>query len=120
MFKGVEMMSEEMKIKEKREEFESLIQSWNGIEMWFQERRLQFPGRVEITTDDWGVSITIISEYFRKLSVSGRWDILSVWSSGMSALYSGWTLNKEMIVPELGIFPSEKIVDACPDEGDDE
>ena len=120
MFKGVGMMSEEMKIKEKREEFESLIQSWNGIEMWFQERRLQFPGRVEITTDDWGVSITIISEYFRKLSVSGRWDILSVWSSGMSALYSGWTLNKEMIVPELGIFPSEKIVDTCPDEGDDE
>ena len=59
--------NEEMKIKEKKEEFESLIQSWNGSEMWFQERHLQFPGRVEVTTNDWGVSIIIISEYFRKL-----------------------------------------------------
>ena len=41
------MMSEEMKIKEKKAEFESLIQSWNGSEMWFLERHLQFPGRVE-------------------------------------------------------------------------
>ena len=39
--------NEEMEIKEKKEEFESLIQSWDGSEMWFQERHLQFPGRVE-------------------------------------------------------------------------
>ena len=112
--------NEEMKIKEKKEEFESLIQSWDGSEMWFQERHLQFPGRVEVTTNDWGVSITIISEYFRKLSVSGRWDILRVSESGMSALYCGWTLNKEVIWPELGIFPSEKITDSRVHEGDDE
>ena len=61
-------MSEEIKIKEKREEFESLVQSWNGTEMWFQERMQQFPGIVEITTDDWGVKITINSEYYRKFS----------------------------------------------------
>ena len=112
------MMSEEIKIKEKREEFESLVQSWNGTEMWFQERMQQFPGIVEITTDDWGVRITIISEYYRKFSVSGRWDILSVRSTGMSALYCGWTLNKEMIWPELGIIPADKITNS--DKSDEE
>ncbi len=39
-------MSNEMKLKEKREKFESLLQSWNGTEMWFQERRLHFPGEI--------------------------------------------------------------------------
>lgn len=110
--------NKEMKIKEKREDFESLIQSWNGTEMWFQERMLQFPGIVQITTDDWGVKITIISEYYRKFSVSGRWDILSVRSTGMSALYCGWTLGKEMIWPELGILPADKITNS--DKSDEE
>ena len=119
-FKGVGIMSEKIKIKEKREEFESLVQSWNGTEMWFQERMQQFPGIVEINTDDWGVKIIIISEYYRKFSVSGRWDILSVWSSGMSALYCGWTLDKEMIWPELGIIPSEKITNSEKEMRDEE
>jgi len=57
------------------------------------------------------VSITITSEYFRKFSVSGCWEILRVSSSGMSGLYVGWTLNKQIIYPELGIFPANKIVD---------
>jgi len=104
-------MMNEMEIREKREEFESLIQSWNGTKMWFQERRLQFPGIVQIITDDWGVSITITSEYFRKISISGCWEILRVSSSGMSGLYVGWTLNKQIIYPEIGIFPPNKIVD---------
>ena len=110
--------NEEIKIREIREDFESLIQSWNGSEMWFQERMQQFPGIVEITTDDWGVRITIISEYYRKFSVSSRWDVLRVWSSGMSALYCGWTLDKEMIWPELGVLPSEKISNS--EKGDGE
>ena len=104
------MMSEEIKIKEKREEFESLVQSWNGTEMWFQERMQQFPGIVEITTDDWGVKITINSEYYRKFKVSARWDVLRINDFTMSGLYCGWTLSKEMYYPELGINPSEKII----------
>lgn len=95
-----------MEIDEKREEIESLIKSWNGSEMWFQERHLQFPGTVQITTNDWGISIIIISKYFRKFSVSGCWEIIRVSGSRISALYCGWTLDKEMIWPELGIYPS--------------
>ena len=38
----------------------------------------------------------------------------------MSALYCGWRLDKEVIWPELGIFPSEKITDSRVHEGDDE
>jgi hypothetical protein len=36
----------------------------------------------------------------------------------MSALYCGWTLDKEMIWPELGILPSDKISNS--DKGDEE
>ena len=101
-----------------RGDLENIAKSWDGKEVWFLERMLQFPGLVSVNTDDWGVSITIISEYYRKFSVSGRWDILSVWSSGMSALYCGWKLDKEMIWPELGIIPSDKITNS--EKGDGE
>ena len=71
---------------------------------------LQFPGLVSVNTDDWGVSITIISEYYRKFKVSARWDVLRINDFTMSGLYCGWTLSKEMYYPELGINPSEKII----------
>ena len=86
--------NEEMKIKEKKEEFESLIQSWNGTEMWFQERMLQFPGIVQITTDDWGVKIIFTSESFdNPVRLSGVWSILSVGESSISSAYTNWYLE---------------------------
>ena len=103
-FKGVGIMNEEeKKMEEKRNLFETLINSWDGSEMWYQERRIQFPGIVKITTDKWGVSVTIKSEHYRDISLSGRWDILFVGNQSLGAMYCGWTINKDIIHPELGI-----------------
>ena len=94
----------EIILKEKRLRFEAHIKSWDGTEMWYQEGALHFPGIVKIKTDDWGVKLTLDSKHFDELiSLSGRWDILSVGESGMTAMYCGWTIDKEMIFPELGI-----------------
>ena len=96
----------EIELKEKKMRFEALIQSWNNTEMWLQESWLQIPGNVTIVTDDWGVVIKIDSEHYpREISLSGRWDILSIWETGMSAMYCGWTIDKQIIWPELGFNP---------------
>ena len=94
----------EIKLKEIRMRFEGLIQTWNNTEMWFQERWFQVPCVVEISIDDWGVRVSLKSEHLEEpFTVSGRWDILIVRESGMGAMYCGWTIDKEMIYPELGI-----------------
>ena len=105
----------EVKLKEIRMRFDALIESWNGTEMWLKDSPFQIPGIVTIVTDDWGVVIKIDSEYYpREISVSGRWDILSIWDTGMSAMYCGWTIDKEMIWPELGIKGLATPIDVIP------
>ena len=45
-------------LSERRKELEAhIMDTFNGKEMWFQERRLQFKGVVNITTNEWGVSM---------------------------------------------------------------
>ena len=67
-----------------RSDLENIAKSWDGKEVWFLERMLQFPGLISVNTDDWGVSVTIISEYYRKFKVSARWDVLRIYDSAMS------------------------------------
>ena len=71
---------------EKRKELEShILDTFNGKEMWFQERRLQFKGVPNITTNEWGVSIQFESENFRTLSLSGRWDVIVSYRNRLGA-----------------------------------
>ena len=91
-------------LTQKRHELEShIIDTFDGKEMWFQERRLQFKGVPHITTDEWGVTISFESENFRSLSLSGRWDVIISRSSGLGAHYAGWTLSLDCPYPELGV-----------------
>ena len=114
------MVDEDTKsLSQIRNNLENIAKSWDGKEVWFLERMLQFPGLVSVYTDDWGVSVTIISEYYRKFKVSARWDFLRINDFAMSGLYCGWTLSKEMYYPELGINPSEKIIISEKPEGNE-
>ena len=91
-------------LTQKRHELEShIIDTFDGNEMWFQERRLQFKGVPHITTDKWGVSIRFKSENFRTLSLSGRWDVIISRNSGLGAHYAGWVLSFDCPYPELGV-----------------
>ena len=90
------------KLREIRDRLEPHVSSFNGREMWYQERHLQFKGIAHITTDEWGVRVRFESENFRTLTLSGRWDILLAYSDSLSAVYCGWRLSLEYPYPELG------------------
>ena len=77
--------------KQIQEKYESKINEWNNTVMNYREGPLNFPGIVEIKTDDWGVRITLISEHYdRPITLSAAWEILSVSEDGMSAAYVNW------------------------------
>ena len=94
---------ERARLGEIREKLEPHVANFDGKEMWYQERMLQFQGTVHITTDEWGVRVRFESENFRTLTLSGRWDIIVSYSNGLRAQYCDWALCFECPWPELGI-----------------
>ena len=100
----VEGLSEETraKLSEIRQKLEPHVRSFNGREMWYLERQLQFEGVAHITTDEWGVRVRFESDSFRTLTLSGRWDFLLAYSDSLGAVYCGWRLSLECLYPELG------------------
>ena len=86
-----------------RERLEAQVASFDGREMWYQERMLQFQGTAHITTDEWGVRVRFESENFRTLTLSGRWDVIVSYSNGLRAQYCDWSLCFECPWPELGV-----------------
>ena len=101
---GVEGLSAEKiaELREIRQRLEPHVSAFNGREMWYQERHLQFKGIAHITTDEWGVRVRFESENFRTLTLSGRWDFLLSYSDSLGAVYCGWRLSFECPYPELG------------------
>ena len=94
---------ERARLREIKERLEDQVSSFDGREMWYQERLLQFQGTAHITTDEWGVRVRFESENFRTLTLSGRWDVIVSYSNGLSALYCDWSLCFECPWPELGV-----------------
>ena len=94
---------ERARLKEIKERLEDQVSSFDGREMWYQERLLQFQGTAHITTDEWGVRVRFESENFRTLTLSGRWDVIVSYSNGLRAQYCDWSLCFECPWPELGI-----------------
>ena len=99
-----EGLSEETRtrLSEIRRGLEPHIATFDGREMWYQERRVQFQGVAHITTDNWGVRIRFESDNFRTLTLSGRWDVILAYSDSLGAQYCGWTLSLECLNPEFG------------------
>ena len=91
------------RLSEIRERLEANVASFDGREMWYQERMLQFQGTAHITTDEWGVRVRFESENFRTLTLSGRWDVIVSYSNGLRAQYCDWSLCFECPWPELGV-----------------
>ena len=86
-----------------KERLEAHVASFDGREMWYQERMLQFQGTAHITTDEWGVRVRFESENFRTLTLSGRWDVIVSYHNGLRAQYCDWSLCLECPWPELGV-----------------
>ena len=79
---------------------EHILTTFNGQEMWYQEKRLQFKGIAHITTDEWGVVVRFVSEDRAPLSLSGRWDFIIAYKNHLGAQYAGWSLDFECPYPE--------------------
>ena len=80
--------------KTKQEKYEQKINQWNNTVMHYREGRLAFTGLVEISTDDWGVRVTMNSEDYEKpITLSGAWEIISVYEDGMNTAYVNWSLT---------------------------
>ena len=94
---------ERARLSEIKERLEANVASFDGREMWYQERMLQFQGTAHITTDEWGVRVRFESENFRTLTLSGRWDVIVSYSNGLRAQYCDWSLCLECPWPELGV-----------------
>jgi len=78
---------------ERRAKYEDLILSWNNTVMNYEEGRLASKGRVEITTDDWGVTAMLHSDDFDEpVRLRAAWCILRVYEDGMSGAYVNWYL----------------------------
>ena len=94
---------ERERLKEIKQKLEGHVASFDGREMWYQERMLQFQGTAHITTDEWGVRVRFESQNFRTLTLSGRWDVIVSHSNGLRAQYCDWSLSFECPWPELGV-----------------
>ena len=80
--------------KEKQAKYQDIVLSWNNSVMDFEEGRIRARGTVEITTNDWGVTIMLTSDSFDKpVRLSGVWSILSVGESSISSAYTNWYLE---------------------------
>ena len=80
--------------KAKQEKYEQKINQWNNTVMHYREGRLAFTGLVEITTDDWGVKVILTSnDYEKPITLSGAWEIVSVYEDGISTAYVNWSLT---------------------------
>ncbi|MBT60172.1 MAG: hypothetical protein CMA63_01285 [Euryarchaeota archaeon] len=89
------------KLKRIREKLEHhIISIFDGKEMWYQEKKKQFRGTVNITTDEWGVSVRMDCDRHRPISLSGRWDVILAYSDHLGAQYAGWSLDFECPYPE--------------------
>ena len=80
--------------KEKQAKYQDIVLSWNNSVMDFEEGRIRARGTVEITANDWGVTIMLTSDSFDKpVRLSGVWAILSVGERSISSAYTNWYLE---------------------------
>jgi hypothetical protein len=88
-------MSKSEKSAQKRQKFEShLMSTFHERRILFEEKRLRFHATAILTVDDWGVSVRLEPETDREpFTVSGAWEILSVWRDRLGAAYVGWGIS---------------------------
>ena len=71
-----------------------LVEVFHDKRVLFEERRLRFHARATLECDAWGVSIRLEPETDHEpFTVSGAWEILSVWANRLGAAYVGWGIS---------------------------
>ena len=71
-----------------------LVEVFHDKRVLFEEGRLRFHARATLDCDAWGVSVQLEPETDHEpFTVSGAWEILSVWANRLGATYVGWGIS---------------------------
>jgi len=73
---------------------EHLMSTFHEQRVLFEEGRIRVKGQAVLVCDDWGVTVNIEPETVKEpFTVSGAWEILSVWKNRLGAAYVGWGIS---------------------------
>lgn len=71
-----------------------LMETFHEQRVLFEEGRIRLHATAQLECDEWGVSVRLEPESDRQpFTVSGAWEILSVWRNRVGAAYVGWGIS---------------------------
>ena len=71
-----------------------LVETFHDKRILFEEGRLRFHAKAVLECDEWGVTVRLEPEIDQEpFTVSGAWEILSVWANRLGAAYVGWGIS---------------------------
>ena len=71
-----------------------LMETFHEQRVLFEEGRIRLHATAQLECDAWGVSVRLEPETDRDpFTVSGAWEILSVWRNRVGAAYVGWDIS---------------------------
>ena len=85
-----------------RARFEShLMETFHEQRVLFEEGRIRLHATAQLECDEWGVSVRLEPETDRDpFTVSGAWEILSVWRNRVGAAYVNWGISVPVVCEE--------------------
>ena len=78
-----------------RERYEPhLMETFHEQRVLFEEGRIRLHATAQLECDEWGVTVRLTPESDREpFTVSGAWEILSVWKNRLGAAYVSWGIS---------------------------
>ena len=71
-----------------------LMATFHEQRVLFEEGRIRLHATAQLECDEWGVSVRLEPETDRDpFTVSGAWEILSVWRNRVGAAYVNWGIS---------------------------
>ena len=71
-----------------------LMETFHEQRVLFEEGRIRLHATAQVECDAWGVSVRLEPETERDpFTVSGAWEILSVWRDRLGAAYVNWGIS---------------------------
>ena len=71
-----------------------LMETFHEQRVLFEEGRIRLHATAQLVCDEWGVSVRLEHETdWDPFTVSGAWEILSVWRNRLGAAYVSWGIS---------------------------
>ena len=78
-----------------------LMETFHEQRVLFEEGRIRLHATAQLECDEWGVSVRLEPETDREpFTVSGAWEILSVWRNRVGAAYVNWGISVPVVCEE--------------------